>query len=98
MEHTMKKRTNIADSLGGVANSKHTSSQLVSEPAEKNNSQKLKRDSTSAITGHYPPEVRHQLKVLAAEQGRTMEDMIAESLNMLFALYKKPEIVPRSKN
>ena len=47
---------------------------------------------TKAITGHFAPEVRAQLKILAAEQGRTMEDMMAEALNMLFATYGKPEI------
>lgn len=50
------------------------------------------RAGTKAITGHFAPEVRAQLKVLAAEQGRTMEDMMAEGLNLLFAAYAKPEI------
>ena len=52
------------------------------------------RQGTKAITGHYPPAVRYQLKLLAAEKGRTMEDMLAESLNMLFAAYGKSEIAP----
>jgi hypothetical protein len=52
------------------------------------------RAGTKAITGHYPPAVRYQLKLLAAEQGRTMEDMLAEGLNLLFAAYNKPEIAP----
>ena len=51
-----------------------------------------RRVGTKAITGHFVPEVRAQLKILAAEQGRTMEDMMAEGLNMLFAAYNKPEI------
>ena len=50
------------------------------------------RQGTKAITGHYSPAVRYQLKLLAAEKGRTMEDMLAEGLNMLFAAYGKPEI------
>ncbi len=55
------------------------------------------RQGTKAITGHYPPPVRYQLKLLAAEKGRTMEDMLAEGLNMLFAAYGKPEIAPASR-
>lgn len=55
------------------------------------------RQGTKAITGHYPPPVRYQLKLLAAEQGRTMEDMLAEGINMLFATYGKPEIAPASR-
>ena len=50
------------------------------------------RAATKAITGHFAPEVRAQLKVLSAEQGRTMEDMMAEAFNMLFASYGKSEI------
>lgn len=50
------------------------------------------RRGTKAITGHFAPEVRYQLRLLAAEQNRTMESMLAEALNLLFASYKKAEI------
>jgi len=52
------------------------------------------RAGTKPITGFYPQEVRMQLKILAAEQTRSMEDMLAEALNDLFAKYGKPEIAP----
>lgn len=52
------------------------------------------RAGTKAITGHFPPQVRYQLRLLAAEQDRKMEDMLAEALNRLFAAYNKPEIAP----
>lgn len=55
------------------------------------------RRGTKAVTGHYPAAVRYQLKLLAAEKGRTMEDMLAEGLNMLFAAYGKSEIAPTSR-
>ena len=41
-----------------------------------------------------PRVVRRQLKTLAAEQGRTVEDLVGEALNLLFAKYRKPEIAP----
>lgn len=44
------------------------------------------------ITAFFPEEVRVQLKMMAAEQRRSMENMIAEALNDLFAKYGKPEI------
>lgn len=53
------------------------------------------REGTAAITVHYPEPVRRQLKVLASEEGRTMDDMVAEALNLLFARYRKGEIAPR---
>src|SRR5579863_4830316 len=53
------------------------------------------RRDTKPITVHYPEEVRRQLKALAAEQGRHVDDMVAEGLNLLFAKYRKAEIAPR---
>jgi hypothetical protein len=53
------------------------------------------RLGTKAITVHFPEEVRRQLKTLAAEEGRNIEDMVAEALNLLFAKYRKAELAPR---
>jgi hypothetical protein len=44
---------------------------------------------------HQPDAVRRQLKVLAAEQDRTVDDLCSEALNLLFAKYRKPKIAPR---
>ena len=52
------------------------------------------RAGTKPITVHHPEEVRRQLKMLAAEQGRAIEDMAAEAFNLLFAKYRKAEIAP----
>jgi hypothetical protein len=32
---------------------------------------------------------------MAAEEGRSMEDMIGEALNLLFVRYRRPELAPR---
>lgn len=53
------------------------------------------RRATKAITVHFPEEVRRQLKALAGEQGRHVDDMVAEALNLLFARYRKAEVAPR---
>jgi hypothetical protein len=53
------------------------------------------RQATKAITVHFPEDVRRQLKSMAAEEGRSMEDMVAEALNLLFVRYRKPELAPR---
>lgn len=52
------------------------------------------RAGTKPITGFFPEEVRVQLKMLAAKEKRSMENMLAEALNDLFAKYGKPEIAP----
>ena len=56
------------------------------------------RVATKAITVHFPEEVRRQLKSMAAEEGRSMEDMVAEALNLLFAMHRKPELAPRKSS
>ena len=53
------------------------------------------RVGTVPITGHFPAPVRRQLKAMSAEEGRNMQDMLAEALNLLFAKYRRPEIAPR---
>jgi hypothetical protein len=52
------------------------------------------RLGTKPITVHHPEAVRRQLKSLAGEQGRSVEDMVGEALNLLFAKYRKAEIAP----
>ena len=49
------------------------------------------REGTVAITAHLPPEVRERLKILAARQRRTMNELIAEALEDLFRKHERPE-------
>lgn len=102
----MSKRPSIADAMreaGGSTRAKPvataaTPAALPPEPAHAvKPAAQPGRVGTKAVTGHYPPQVRYQLKLLAAEQGRTMEDMLAEALNRLFAAYNKPEVAPSSR-
>jgi hypothetical protein len=53
------------------------------------------RAGTKPITVHLPAAVRGQLKLLAAERGRTLQDLMSEAFNDLFAKYGKPEIAPQ---
>lgn len=50
------------------------------------------RRGKKAITGYYDPAVRQQLAVLAAEEDRSQNDLLAEALNILFERYKKSPI------
>lgn len=102
----MSKRANIADAMREAAGSSRVAavaaavSRTESAPPLSTRGvapTQPSRVGTKAITGHYPPQVRYQLKLLAAEQGRTMEDMLAEGINRLFAAYNKPEIAPSSR-
>lgn len=53
------------------------------------------REGKSNVTGYFPPEVKKQLRLLAAEQDTTIQDLLAEALNDLFAKNGKPELAPR---
>jgi hypothetical protein len=50
------------------------------------------REGKIAVTGFYDPDVRMQLKILAAEQKTTIQDLVTEALNGLFERYGKPPI------
>lgn len=102
----MTKRGSIADAMREAAGSTRADVQTlqaaVSAPTEQPSEAEVvaprpvqaSRVGTKAITGHFPPQVRYQLRLLAAEQDRKLEDMLAEALNRLFAAYNKPEIAP----
>ena len=53
------------------------------------------RQGQVPVTAHFPPAVRKQLKMLAVERDETVQNLLAEALNDLFAKYGKPEIAPR---
>lgn len=101
----MAKRGSIADAMREAAGSTRkgvpvqpvgapTSTEQPGEAETTARSAQASRAGMKAITGHFPPQVRYQLRLLAAEQDRKMEDMLAEALNRLFAAYNKPEIAP----
>jgi hypothetical protein len=52
------------------------------------------RIGTSPITVFVPRGVRDRLKILAAQQGRPMQDMALEALNDLFRKYGVSDELP----
>ena len=52
------------------------------------------RQGKANVTGYFPPTVKRQLRVLAAEQDTTIQALLGQALNDLFAKYGKPEVVP----
>lgn len=42
------------------------------------------RQGTKLIGGHFPPEVSTQLRILAAEEGTTVQRLLGEALDDLF--------------
>jgi hypothetical protein len=48
------------------------------------------RAGTVAITAHLPKEIRDRLKILAVQLDHTMNELIAEALDDLFAKHGNP--------
>jgi Antitoxin-like ribbon-helix-helix len=104
----MTRKPNLVDALrsaGGSARRKKDPSppeQIQSEPVPVPQEESARpyrqpgRERTRPITAHFPKSVRDQLKILGIQQDKTMQDLIAEALNDLFAKYGKPEIAPVS--
>ena len=59
--------------------------------------QQPSRVGKKPVTGFFPPDVRKQLKLMTVEQDTTVQALMAEALNDLFAKYGKPEIAPTSE-
>jgi hypothetical protein len=86
------KKPNLATLLADSAGS----TRKKSAPAEAGSSKTIAapRQGFRPITVHFPQQVRDQIKILAAERHTTMQNVIAEAYNDLFAKYGKPEIAP----
>ena len=54
----------------------------------------LSRAGKRQIAAYFQPAVKKQLKLLTVENDSTVQGLLAEALNDLFAKYGKPEIAP----
>jgi len=98
----MKKTSALAAALSG-SGARVSGSKPLPEPAETPTVQPIVsppiekkpqpgRVGTMAITVHMDEAVRHQLKMIALEEKRTVHSVVAESFNLMFASRRKPEI------
>ena len=53
------------------------------------------RQGTKLIGGHFAPEVSTQLRILAAEEGSTVQNLLAEALDDLFVKKGRSRVVRR---
>jgi hypothetical protein len=47
------------------------------------------RSDTRQVSGHFKPDVAQTLRLIAVEQDRDIQEILAEALNMLFERYGK---------
>ena len=55
------------------------------------------RMGTKQVAAHFPEDVAWQLRALAVDRKTTVQNLMAEALNDLFAKYGKPEVAPMER-
>lgn len=62
------------------------------KPRPKRAAQPSSRRGTTLIGGHFPEPIARQLRLLAAEEGTTNQELIREALDLLFTKKGKKRI------
>lgn len=62
------------------------------QPAKRASGKAPSRMGRVLIGGHFAPEVQMELKVLAAQERTTVQALLAEGINAVFARRHKPQI------
>ena len=65
------------------------------EPLRRPSDQQSSRVGKTNVTGYFPPEVKTSLRLVQARRPGTLQDILAEALNDLFAKYNVPQTAPR---
>jgi hypothetical protein len=95
----MSKRPNLA-AVAAAAGSTRRASEVPSAPSLSPDAEAASRIAprtrigTKQIAAHFPEDVAWQLRALAVDRKTTVQNLMGEALNDLFAKYGKPEIAP----
>jgi hypothetical protein len=92
----MSKRPNLAAvaAAAGSTRRSEVSSFPSTEAPEASGRIAKTRMGTKQIAAHFPEDVAWQLRGLAVERKTTVQNLMAEALNDLFAKHGKPEVAP----
>ena len=89
-----------ADLLQAMRQKANSAAEAVAIPAKQANSgagkvaQPPSRAGKRQVAAYFPLPVQKQLKLLMVENDTTVQNLLGEALNDLFAKYGKPEIAP----
>lgn len=91
---TRQAKPSMADVISAAGSTRRIPAQpdIAPTPAAAPPSRPRTRLGTKMIAGHFSADVSWQLRALAVERRTTVQDLLAEALNGLFASYGKPEI------
>jgi hypothetical protein len=71
-----------------------TPSSPATTAADEGHARQPSRVGKTNVTGYFPPEVKASLRLVQARRGGTIQGILAEALNDLFAKYGVPETAP----
>lgn len=80
----------------GLKQQRHTDPVAPPEKARSSTAAPPSRAGRVLIGGHFAPEVQTALKVLAAEERTSVQALLAEGINAVFASRHKPQIADLS--
>lgn len=93
----MNKRPNLAAVAVAAGSTRRRDPETVSAPSlpeARELAAPRTRVGTKQIAAHFPEDVAWQLRALAVERKTTVQNLMAEALNDLFAKHGKPEVAP----
>ena len=97
----MNKRPNLADVAAAAGSTRRSDAglkpALIESDLRKQPLPPKTRAGTKQIAAHFPEDVAWQLRALAVERKMTVQNLMAEALNDLFAKYGKPEVAPKDR-
>ena len=71
---------------------KDAETQAVSEYPNKRSQLPKSRKEKRSLTGWYSPEVHRQVRMIAAQEDKTLEEVVGDGLNLLFEKHGMPPI------
>ena len=77
------------------AQQKDTNTPEIVESAHVNENIAPSRRGKKNISGYFAPEVHRQLRVIAAEEDKNLQDVLGDAINALFQQKGKPPIAKK---
>ena len=92
----MNKRPNLAAVAAAAGSTRRRNPEQPPPPTPETREPTTPRTrvGTKQIAAHFPEDVAWQLRALAVERKTTVQNLMAEALNDLFAKHGKPEVAP----
>lgn len=88
----MPKKSTLSAALATAAGRPQPTSEAVAQPMRgKTVAVPPAKPATVLIAAHYAPEVRRVLKLLEADTGKNLRELLGEAINDLAAKHGKPE-------